>query len=350
MAEPSLLCVNCARPPPPHRRTWGRCTVCIERDLPSTYYCGEECMNAHWPKHQQYHKVQKQWAKQDREGTGPGRSRLLAEAAAQYAVRTGDEFDKRGAAAMALNAEDDLHAAVKAWRKMINEWPHRPQPYDNLALVMFRSSRFVESAAMYLKAMELYEDGTEHWAVSAAEAFDLLKHPVCDEVPKPDWWNDKALMALSARVVAVAPDGHQPRSMRARVLCGDALSEVPWNVGPRTAAEIKEAAMWYWRAARVSHGPVDTQRDEQLASACDEYADLLLAKEEVEAAEALIAAEEKALAKDAKEMFARAAAEARALAAAEELLAEEAKEKKQAVTSTIASKAKGKGKKGKGKR
>ena len=108
--------------------------------------------------------------------------------------------------------------------------------------------------------------------------------------------------------------------------------------------------MWYWRAARVSHGPVDTQRDEQLASACDEYADLLLAKEEVEAAEALIAAEEKALAKDAKEMFARAAAEARALAAAEELLAEEAKEKKQAVTSTIASKAKGKGKKGKGKR
>ena len=59
MAEQSLLCVNCGSAPPPHRRTWGRCTVCIERDLPSTYYCGEECMNAHWPKHQQYHKEQK---------------------------------------------------------------------------------------------------------------------------------------------------------------------------------------------------------------------------------------------------------------------------------------------------
>ena len=35
MAEPSLLCVNCARPPPPHRRTWGRCTICVERNLPA---------------------------------------------------------------------------------------------------------------------------------------------------------------------------------------------------------------------------------------------------------------------------------------------------------------------------
>ena len=64
MAEPSLLCVNCARPPPPHRRTWSRCTVCVERNLPSTYYCGEECMKAHWPKHKVYHKEQKAWAKE----------------------------------------------------------------------------------------------------------------------------------------------------------------------------------------------------------------------------------------------------------------------------------------------
>jgi len=76
MAEPSLLCVSCARPPPPHRRTWGRCTVCVERNLPSTYYCGEECMNAHWQNgHKEYHKEQKQRAKQIREGTLPGLDR-----------------------------------------------------------------------------------------------------------------------------------------------------------------------------------------------------------------------------------------------------------------------------------
>ena len=80
MAEPSLLCVNCASPPPPHRRTWGRCTVCVARNLPSTYYCGEECMNAHWPKHKEYHKLQKERAMQMREGAPPDNERLLAEA------------------------------------------------------------------------------------------------------------------------------------------------------------------------------------------------------------------------------------------------------------------------------
>ena len=138
------------------------------------------------------------------------------------------------------------------------------------------------------------------------------------------------------------------------MLRGDALSTAPWNAGPRTAAEIKEAATWYWRGARVSLAPVDKQRCAQHASACDHYADPLLAAEKAEvekaraatkaeAAEALKAAEEKA-------MLARAAAEAKALAAAEELLAEEAKEKQQAAASTTASKTKGKVKKGKGKR
>ena len=91
MAEPSLLCVNCAAAPPPHRRTWSRCTVCIERNLPSTYYCGEECMNAHWPKHKEYHKVAKQRAEEIREGSHLDNERLIAEAQARRAERTGDE-------------------------------------------------------------------------------------------------------------------------------------------------------------------------------------------------------------------------------------------------------------------
>ena len=89
MAEPSLLCVNCARPPPWHRRTWGRCTVCIERNLPSTYYCGEECMNAHWPKHKVYHKEQKQKDKELREGTAPDQDRSAVEAQARE--RSGED-------------------------------------------------------------------------------------------------------------------------------------------------------------------------------------------------------------------------------------------------------------------
>jgi len=351
MAEPSLLCVNCARPPPPHRRTWGRCTVCVARNLPSTYYCGEECMNAHWPKHKVYHTEQKQKAKEWREGASQ-RARSLAEVEARRAEETGGEYQKRGAAALALAAEGDHNAAAKAWRRIIKEWPDGPAGYHNLAVELTRSCRDDEAAPMYVKAMELEEDGTEHWAVSVAQAFDLLKHPVCDEVPKPEWWNDEALKALSARVVAVAPDGHQECAMRARVLMGHALGKAPWNAEPRTAAEIKEAAKWWRRCARVALLPAEKTRCEDFASECDAFADPLLAEEEAEAAKARAAADveaEKALkVADVEAAEALKVAEAKAAAAAEELLAEDAKEKQQAI---MESKAKqGKGKNGKGKR
>ena len=135
------------------------------------------------------------------------------------------------------------------------------------------------------------------------------------------------------------------RHMRALVLTGGAFAQAQWNAGPRTAAEVKDAATWYRRAARVSvTAPVDTQRDELHASWCDEFADPLLAQEEAEAAKARAAA-------DAEAAKALKVAEAKAKAAADELLAEEEHERMMAVASTMASKAKpGKGKKGKGKR
>ena len=195
---------------------------------------------------------------------------------------------------------------------------------------------------MFLKSMELHEEGTEPWADAAAGAFDLLKHPDCDEVPKPEWWNDEALKALSARVVALAPDYHQSCCMRARVLCGDVIFSdgAQWEVGLRTAAEIKEAATWFRRAAMVAHTSSLKLRHNSLASTCDALADPLLAEEEAEASKARAAAA-------AEQAEALQVAEAKAAAAAEELLAEEEKEKQQA--STKAGKAmQGKGKKGKG--
>ena len=240
------------------------------------------------------------------------------------------------------------------------QWPDQVVPHWNLATALKRSSRFVEAAPMFLKAMELYEEGTKGWAEAAAESFDLLKHPDCDEEPKPEWWNDEALKALSARVVALAPDRHQPCAMRACVLVGDTFSKphwkegAHWNVGPRTAAEVKEAATWYRRAAMLTRSPAGKLRCDRIARHCDEYADPLLAKEAAEAAKAHAAAEaEAAAARAAAEAEAAEAlkvAEAKATAAAEELLAEEEKEKQQAAKKTASKTKEGKGKKGKGRR
>ena len=339
---PSLLCVNCARPPPPHRRTWGRCVRCAELNLPSTYYCGDECAQAHWPKHKVYHKEQKQWAKQMREGTMTENDRSTAEADARLAERTGCEHVKRCAAAVALMAEDNHNAAAKAWRKIIKEWPDQPGPYHNLAVVLQQSRRLVEAAPMYLKAMELDEDGTEGWAKAAAAAFGMLNKEECHEVPKPEWWNDEGLKALSAQVVALVPDQASPCEMRAHVLVG---SNSFWDVGARTSEETKEAATWFRRAAMVTRTPAAKAIHEQNADRCEGLAERRLAEEEAEAAKARVSRE----AAEAEAAEALKVAEAKAAAAAEELLAEEEKEMQAA--SAKASKAKqGKGNKGKSNR
>ena len=73
-----------------------------------------------------------------------------------------------------------------------------------------------------------------------------------DEVAKPEWWNDEGFKALSARVVRAAPDDMQANQMRANALGG--MCGV-WERGPRSAAELKEAATHYERAAALQHAP-----------------------------------------------------------------------------------------------
>jgi len=338
MAEPSLLCVNCAQPPPAHRRTWDRCVRCAELKLPATYYCGPECMQAHWPKHKVWHKEQKGRHKEVCDGpySCMDHARSMAESIARRAERTGDEFYKRFADALTLASEGDYHGAVKAFRKLIKDWPGEPSLYANLAVALEYASRLAEAAPMYLKAMELDEDGTENWAVSAAGAFGMLKMPDCAEVPKPEWWNDEDLKALSARVVAIAPNDPDARAMRGAILAGGAVFAQSWNAGPRTAVEIKEAATSFRHAASVGYSQADTQRNEERASLCDAVADPLLAQEEAKAAKARAAAETEAAevraAAEAGAKEARDAAEAKATAAADELLAEEESEKQQAAS------------------
>ena len=58
--------------------------------------------------------------------------------------------------------------------------------------------------------------------------------------------------ALSARVVRAAPDDVSANQMRADVLRGQGGA---WEVGPRSAAELMEAATHYDRAAALSPAP-----------------------------------------------------------------------------------------------
>ena len=70
----------------------------------------------------------------------------------------------------------------------------------------------------------------------------------CAEVAKPAWWNDEDLKALSKRVVRAAPKEEVATLMRAIVLRG---VHPAWEAGPRSAAELEEAATHYERAAEL---------------------------------------------------------------------------------------------------
>ena len=56
-------------------------------------------------------------------------------------------------------------------------------------------------------------------AEATTSAFDILKDEECAGVAKPEWWNDKELKALSARVVRAAPNDGAADKMRAVLWC-----------------------------------------------------------------------------------------------------------------------------------
>ena len=125
--------------------------------------------------------------------------------------------------------------------------------YYNLGNALNNSGHYAQAAQRYLEAKERYAVGSKNWAEATADAFATLRHEECDEVAKPQWWNDDGLEALSAMVVRAAPNGAAANGMRANVLSGRYSA---WGAGPRSAAELEKAAVYFDRAAALCGAPV----------------------------------------------------------------------------------------------
>ena len=82
---------------------------------------------------------------------------------------------------------------------------------------------------------------------------------------KPEWWSDEGLKALSARVVRAAPDDGPANRMRGIVLRGQLGA---WEAGFRSAAELREAAAHYDRAAALHTAPVVKAELTDFAACC----------------------------------------------------------------------------------
>ena len=110
----------------------------------------------------------------------------------------------------------------------------------------------MEAAQRYLEAKARYPVLSEPWAQATAQAFDKLRMEQCAEVAKPEWWGDEVLKVLSEMVLGASPNGAAAIAMRATVLSG--LCDA-WEAGPRSGAELKEAAALYERSAAMCLAP-----------------------------------------------------------------------------------------------
>eukprot|EP00964_Phaeocystis_antarctica_P028874 scaffold16269_cov60-Phaeocystis_antarctica.AAC.1 len=244
------------------------CPGCVKLKVPTTYWCCVNCPGnpAAWKRHAVYHKKVKGYRTATEDGgVMQQRQREMAEQHARYAAQTGDEYAELVAEAARYCSQQDGRRAARACREAIALRPDKPLAYFSLGAALSNSGHHVEAAQRFLEAKERYPLGSELWARATAAAFCALTQKECAEVAKPEWWNDEGLKALSARVVRAAPDDLPANQMRALVLSGQRGA---WEVGPRSAVELKEAATHYDRAAALHPAPAVKA---QLATAAARY-------------------------------------------------------------------------------
>ena len=273
-------------------------------------------------------------------------SHKVAEQQARAAEKSGSEYMRLLADAMRHMAATNCGLAEEAFRKAISLKPDEPAAYYNLACYCGNiEGRRAEAMHNFLHAATLFSEGSVEWADSTAAAFTHLLSPECNEVAKPEWWNDEGLKTLSKKVAIAtgAADGYRCRVtghiMRMKVLSGQYPG---WQLGPRSAADLNEAATCAGYAAQPCLARKSAQSTTRASALLGMAADLFHKAADTEAIEA-----EAAAAEAGAKAVVRAEAETKANAAADALLAEEEAE---AVAAATRAPNKGKGKtKGKGK-
>ena len=210
---------------------------------------------------------------------------LANEQILQAELDSGSEYLEVMAEAARCFAEGDYRRAGMSLNYAIALEPDEPEAYYNLGVALTNTGRHGKAAESFLRAAARDLYGSAPWADSTAAAFNNLQMPECDEVVKPSWWNDEALKALSKAVVDAGVDSQQAHQMRAKVLSGTCPPSC--KAGPRSAADLREAAKHSERAAELVHAPIHKSKRERFATALLNQAAAMEAAEAVAKAEAV---------------------------------------------------------------
>ena len=127
----------------------------------------------------------------------------------------------------------------------------------------------VSAAVHFLRSVEHMAAGSLGWAERAVTAYALLAQERLAVVPRPAWWKDDHLKAMSHRVLEARPDYSLAWRMRGEVLSAH-LGYCNWAASPRSAAELLEAGRCLQRAAVLCPDelPADREAVVRQAVAC----------------------------------------------------------------------------------
>ena len=252
-ATPMRVCAQCGADAPM------RCQLCYERQLASpAYYCGAACQKLHWPTHRKFHKEAKDWSQLLARDADPKIQADLEVFKAAAAADVLTECQMLNALAVKMAHAGNFAKAAKLCRKAIKLDPKGPSAYGNLGDVLEASSDHRGAAQAFLQAKERHEQCNElgsEWAQASTAAIQYLLVPAFG-VPKPAWWNDDELLALTGRVVELLPDNIAVYVARAEVLRGGTGQ---WEAAPRSAEQLREVCRIYKRAAALSDDPQDKE-------------------------------------------------------------------------------------------
>jgi hypothetical protein len=159
----------------------------------------------------------------------------------------------------------DFASAAKSARLAIALIASAPAGHRLLGLALESSDETGGAIQAYVRCMAAAairgEDDCSDYAGCALDAFALLLREDCAGEPRPGWWNEPALRALSANVVKWRPTAINAWLMRAAILMrAPYLEQVDWrpDTPAEEAADLREAGRCYQQAAKLA-----TERDQK---------------------------------------------------------------------------------------
>lgn len=277
--EHSLACAGCGAVK--LRSALKKCGRCHKLNLASAaYYCTSDCATAHWPVHLKWHKERVDLVR-GQEPRAPVGSRTATETPLTCPYER--EIQKALSHLKNLRYSD----AAKACRRAIDQDGSRPHAYFHLGSALGLSGDMVGQCQASLDAAERYPEDSSMWAECMAIAFNVFN--VDPTPPRPTWWNDEALLSMSARVLAASPKSELVLHMRADVLSSIGNGPGHWLVqrpARRPSSQLFEAAKCYAESARccMHHAQPLAERLSENAHEC---ARRYIEQRKVEAAKAV---------------------------------------------------------------